>query len=86
MLNRELKARRFSQQSETYWVAKFIDLWLRFRKDEPVLQSIPGVVTTAPVFSSYIREMESRVFLPKIGRTGYLYTPEGRTFLALELT
>ncbi len=77
MLDRELKARRFSQQSEAYWVAKFIDLWLRFRKDEPVLQSIPGVVTSAPVFSSYIREMETRIFLPKIGRTGYLYTPRG---------
>ena len=77
MLDRELKARRFSQQSETYWVAKFIDLWLRFRKDEPVLQSIPGVVTTSPVFSSYIREMETRIFLPKIGRAGYLYTPRG---------
>jgi len=78
MLNRELKARRFSQQSEAYWVAKFIDLWLRFRKDEPVLQSIPGVVTTIPVFSSYVREMETRIFLPKIGRTGSLYTPRGR--------
>jgi len=77
MLNRELKARRFSQQSETYWVAKFVDLWLRFRKDEPVLQSLPGVVTTKPIFSSYIREMETRIFLPKIGRTGYLYTPRG---------
>jgi exoribonuclease-2 len=78
MLNRELNARRFSQQSEAYWVAKFIDLWLKFRKDEPVLQSIPGVVTTAPVFSSYIREMETRIFLPKIGRAGYLYTPRGK--------
>ena len=77
MLQRELKARRFSQQSEAYWVAKFVDLWLKFRKDEPILQSIPGVVTTAPVFSSYIREMETRVFLPKIGRAGYLYTPRG---------
>ena len=78
MLNRELKARRFSQQSETYWVAKFIDLWLRFQKDEPALQSIPGVVTSDPVFSSYVREMETRIFLPKIGRTGYLYTPRGK--------
>lgn len=78
MLNRELGARRFSQQSEAYWAAKFIDLWLRFRKDEPVLQSIPGVVATTPIFSSYMREMETRVFLPKIGRTGYLYTPRGK--------
>jgi len=78
MLNRELKARRFSQQSETYWVAKFIDLWLKFRKNEPVLHSTPGVVTAAPVFSSYMREMETRIFLPKIGRTGYLYTPRGK--------
>ena len=49
----------------------------RSRRDEPVLQSIPGVVTTVPVFSSYVREMETRVFLPKIGRAGYLYTPRG---------
>lgn len=78
MLSRELNARRLSQQSGAYWVAKFIDFWLRFRKDEPVLQSIHGVVTTAPVFSSYIREMETRIFLPKIGRAGYLYTPRGK--------
>lgn len=78
MLNRELKARRFSQQSETYWVAKFIDLWLKFRKDDPVLHSTPGVVTAAPVFSSYMREMETRIFLPKIGWAGYLYTPRGK--------
>ena len=78
MLNCELRARRFSQQSETYWVAKFIDLWLKFRKDEPVLHSTPGVVTAAPVFSSYMREMETRIFLSKIGRTGYLYTPRGK--------
>jgi exoribonuclease II len=78
MLDRELKARRFSQQSDAYWVAKFIDMWLRFRKDEPVLHSMPGVVTTAPVFSSYVREMETRIFLPKIGRAGHLYTPRGK--------